>query len=152
MLDRDYPLSGEQLYGLLPHTGDMRLIEQVTTWNEHKIKCQTRTHLSTTNPLRRNHQLASIHAAEYGAQAMALHGGLLAQKSGQSQSGGYLVSLRGVKLHTQRSDRLDATLVVQATQLLADSGNMLYDFVLKSENSLIAEGRAAVIVDSEENQ
>lgn len=150
MLDR--PLEGDDLYHLLPHAGDMQLIEQVIDWDETEIDCRTQTHLNPANPLRRNNQLSAVHAAEYGAQAMALHGGLLAQKSGEKQPGGYLVSLRGVKLHTQRLDALAAPLTVQATQLLADTGNMLYDFVLKSGNSLVAEGRAAVIVHAEENQ
>ncbi|MCG8043431.1 MAG: phosphotransferase, partial [Candidatus Thiodiazotropha endolucinida] len=97
-------------------------------------------------------QLSAVHAAEYGAQTMALHGGLLARQSGQQQPGGYLVSLRGVKLHIRQLNELDAPLQIQATQLLADRGNMLYDFVLKTESVLVAEGRAAVIVHSEENQ
>jgi predicted hotdog family 3-hydroxylacyl-ACP dehydratase len=148
----DCPLEGDDLYTLLPHSGDMRLIEQVIDWSETKIDCLTETHLNPANPLRRNNQLSAVHAAEYGAQAMALHGGLLAQKSGEKQPGGYLVSLRGVKLHTQRLDALAAPLAIQATQLLADTGNMLYDFVLKSGSNLVAEGRAAVIVNSEEAQ
>jgi predicted hotdog family 3-hydroxylacyl-ACP dehydratase len=145
-------LEGENLYALLPHAGKMRLIDKVTQWDEKQIKCHTLTHLNQTNPLRENGQLCAVHAAEYGAQAMALHGGLLAQQAGQNQPGGYLVSLRGVKLLVQRLDTLDGPLVIQATQLLADAGNMLYDFALRTEHCLIAEGRAAVIVHAEENQ
>jgi predicted hotdog family 3-hydroxylacyl-ACP dehydratase len=150
MLDK--PIEGAELYSLLPHAGDMRLIDQVIDWDETQIHCQTSTHQSPSNPLYSNGQLAAVHAAEYGAQTMALHGGLLAKQSGQQQPGGYLVSLRGVKLHSRHLHDLGAPLTIQATQLLADSGNMLYDFVLKSESTLIAEGRAAVIVHTEENQ
>ena len=146
----DQPLEGHALYRLLPHSGDMRLIDKVTHWDETQIACLTNSHLNPSNPLRGNDQLSAVHAAEYGAQAMALHGGLLAQKAGQRQPGGYLVSLRGVKLHTARLDNLDAVLAIEATQLLADEGNMLYDFTLRIEKTVIAEGRAAVIVHSEE--
>ncbi|MCG7900732.1 MAG: phosphotransferase [Candidatus Thiodiazotropha weberae] len=145
-------LEGDELYTLLPHGGDMRLIEKVVDWDETKIQCQTSSHRNSDNPLRSNGRLSAVHAAEYGAQTMALHGGLLARQSGQQQPGGYLVSLRGVKLHIRYLDELDAPLQIQATQLLADSGNMLYDFVLKTESVLVAEGRAAVIVHSEQNQ
>ncbi|MCG8488794.1 MAG: hypothetical protein MI756_15070 [Chromatiales bacterium] len=150
MLERS--LEGAELYNLLPHAGAMRLIEKVIDWDETQIRCQTSSHRNRDNPLRSNGQLSAVHAAEYGAQTMALHGGLLAKQSGERQPGGYLVSLRGVKLHTRYLDQLDAPLNIQATQLLADSGNMLYDFVLKTESTLVAEGRAAVIVHSEENQ
>ncbi|MCG7989140.1 MAG: hypothetical protein JAY80_17465 [Candidatus Thiodiazotropha lotti] len=145
-------LEGEELYNLLPHAGDMRLIDKVVDWDETRIQCQTSSHRNSNHPLRSNGQLSAVHAAEYGAQTMALHGGLLARQSGEQQPGGYLVSLRGVKLHIRYLDELDAPLQIQATQLLADSGNMLYDFVLKTESVLVAEGRAAVIVHSEENQ
>ncbi|MCG7929518.1 MAG: phosphotransferase [Candidatus Thiodiazotropha lotti] len=145
-------LEGDELYTLLPHGGDMRLIEKVVDWDETKIQCQTSSHRNSDNPLRSNGRLSAVHAAEYGAQTMALHGGLLARQSGQQQPGGYLVSLRGVKLHIRYLDELDAPLQIQATQLLADSGNMLYDFVLKTESVLVAEGRAAVIVHSEQNR
>jgi predicted hotdog family 3-hydroxylacyl-ACP dehydratase len=149
---RERSLEGAELYDLLPHAGDMRLIDKVIDWDENHIKCQTSSHRNSTNPLLNDGALSAVHAAEYGAQTMALHGGLLAKQSGNQQPGGYLVSLRGVKLHVQRLDQLDAPLNIQATQLLAGSGNMLYDFVLKTESCLVAEGRAAVIVDSEENQ
>ncbi|MCG7982811.1 MAG: hypothetical protein JAY90_08675 [Candidatus Thiodiazotropha lotti] len=145
-------LEGEELYNLLPHAGDMRLIDKVVDWDETRIQCQTSSHRNSNHPLRSNGQLSAVHAAEYGAQTMALHGGLLARQSGEQQPGGYLVSLRGVKLHIRYLHELDAPLQIQATQLLADSGNMLYDFVLKTESVLVAEGRAAVIVHSEENQ
>ncbi|MES9942063.1 MAG: hypothetical protein ABW104_12405 [Candidatus Thiodiazotropha sp. 6PLUC2] len=147
-----HPIEGEELYTLLPHSGEMRLIEKVVDWSEREIDCRTQTHLMQSNPLRSNNQLSAVHAAEYGAQAMALHGGLLARKSGETQPGGYLVSLRGVKLHTQRLDILDGPLIVEAKQLLADSGNMLYDFALRTERTPVAEGRAAVIVHSEKSQ
>ncbi|MEW8625433.1 MAG: hypothetical protein AB2551_06760 [Candidatus Thiodiazotropha sp.] len=150
MLER--PLEGAELYNLLPHAGTMRLIDKVIDWDETQIQCQTSSHRNGDNPLRRNGQLSAVHAAEYGAQTMALHGGLLARQSGEQQPGGYLVSLRGVKLHIRNLDELDAPLNIRAIQLLADSGNMLYDFVLKTESTLVAEGRAAVIVHSEENQ
>ncbi|RLW63756.1 MAG: hypothetical protein B6D73_13215 [gamma proteobacterium symbiont of Stewartia floridana] len=146
------PLEGAELYNLLPHAGSMRLIDKVIDWDQSQIQCQTSSHCHADNPLRNNGQLSAVHAAEYGAQTMALHGGLLARQSGQQQPGGYLVSLRGVKLHVRQLNELDAPLQIQATQLLADRGNMLYDFVLKTESVLVAEGRAAVIVHSEENQ
>ncbi len=143
-------LSGPELYRLLPHAGDMCLLQEVLDWDAQQIVCRTHTHRDPSHPLRCATGLAAIHAAEYGAQAMALHGGLQAQAQGQSNPGGYLVSLRGVKLHRDRLDDLDEPLTVEARQLLADAGNMLYDFTVRTHTAVIAEGRAAVIVNSEE--
>ncbi|MET0089452.1 MAG: hypothetical protein ABW068_05410 [Candidatus Thiodiazotropha sp.] len=143
-------LSGPDLYRLLPHAGDMCLLQEVLDWESQHIVCRTQTHRDPSHPLRSASGLASIHAAEYGAQAMALHGGLQAQAHGQTNPGGYLVSLRGVKLHRNRLDDLEEALTVEARQLLADAGNMLYDFTVRTDTAVIAEGRAAVIVNSEE--
>ncbi|MEJ2403844.1 MAG: hypothetical protein P8171_06070 [Candidatus Thiodiazotropha sp.] len=143
-------LSGPDLYQLLPHTGTMCLLQEVLDWDAQQIVCRTATHRNPTHPLRTPAGLASIHAAEYGAQAMALHGGLQARAEGKTNPGGYLVSLRGVKLHRGRLDDLDEPLTVEAHQLLADAGNMLYDFTVKTDTTVIAEGRAAVIVESGE--
>jgi predicted hotdog family 3-hydroxylacyl-ACP dehydratase len=128
----------------------MCLIDHIIEWDMKHIICQTSSHLVPDHPLRSNGQLSSIHAAEYGAQAMALHGGLLAHQDGKCMRGGYLVSLRGVKLLTPRLDTLKSFMVITANQLLANEGNMLYDFSLRAETGVIAKGRAAVIVNSEE--
>ncbi|MCU7924279.1 MAG: 3-hydroxylacyl-ACP dehydratase [Candidatus Thiodiazotropha sp. (ex Dulcina madagascariensis)] len=143
-------VEGEALQRLLPHSGSMCLIDQVIRCDETSIECLSESHTKEDNPLREGDRLSAIHAAEYAAQAMALHGGLLAQRTGQRQPGGYLVSLRGVTLHASRLDTLGSTLVIQAKQLLADSGNMLYDFTVSTDKMPVAEGRAAVIVYTEE--
>ncbi|MET0065867.1 MAG: hypothetical protein ABW076_05935 [Candidatus Thiodiazotropha sp.] len=143
-------VSGPDLYRLLPHAENMCLLEEVLEWDPQQIVCRTTTHRNAHHPLRSQAGLAGIHAAEYGAQAMALHGGLQAQAQGVSNPGGYLVSLRGVKLHRHRFDDLPEPLIVEARQLLADTGNMLYDFTVKTDTTAIAEGRAAVIVNPEE--
>ncbi|MCU7906275.1 MAG: 3-hydroxylacyl-ACP dehydratase [Candidatus Thiodiazotropha sp. (ex Epidulcina cf. delphinae)] len=148
MLERK--LEGRELHQLLPHTGSMCLIDQVIRCDETTIECLSESHTKGDNPLRNDDQLSAVHAAEYAAQAMALHGGLLAQRTGQRQPGGYLVSLRGVTLHASRLDTLHSTLVIHATQLLADRGNMLYHFTVSTNEMPVAEGRAAVIVHAEE--
>jgi predicted hotdog family 3-hydroxylacyl-ACP dehydratase len=142
-------LRREEICALMPHEGKMCLIEKLLEWDDDQLICSTESHMRQDNPLRSNQRLNAIHAAEYGAQAMALHGGLLARQSGASPMAGFLVSLRGVKLHRQRLDDTTHSMIIRATKLLADSGNLLYDFQLTINDIPVAEGNAAVMAQRE---
>ena len=62
---------------LVPHAGDMCLLERIVSANESRDRRARRLRIARpTNPLRRDGRLAALHLAEYGAQAMAVHGGL----------------------------------------------------------------------------
>ena len=95
MNDRD-PLPA--IRDLLPHAGLMCLLEEVVDWDDAQVLLATRTHLRADNPLRRAGRLDMLHLCEYGAQAMAVHGGLLAHREGRRAAPGLLVSLRDVRL------------------------------------------------------
>ena len=56
---------------LLPHAGTAVMIERVVSWDEAGIVTATTRHRAADNPLRRDGRLASVHLAEFGAQAMA---------------------------------------------------------------------------------
>jgi len=90
--------------------------------------------------------LRAVHLCEYGAQAMAVHGGLLAQRNGEVAAPGLLVSLRGVKLHAARVDELPGDLDVRAEKLLDAGSSWQYAFRVEHAGLLLAEGRAVVIV------
>ena len=64
---------------LIPHSGLMCLLDEVTQWDDRSITCITNTHRDPANPLRRDGRLSALHAFEYGAQAAAVHGGLRAR-------------------------------------------------------------------------
>ncbi len=142
-------LNREEICALMPHAGKMCLIEKLLEWDDDRLVCSTESHMRSDNPLRSKQRLNAIHAAEYGAQAMALHGGLLAKQSGASPMAGFLVSLRGVKLHRQRLDDTEHPMIIRATKLLADNGNLLYDFQLTINEIPVAEGNAAVMAQRE---
>jgi predicted hotdog family 3-hydroxylacyl-ACP dehydratase len=86
-----------------------------------------------------------LNLCEYGAQAMAVHGGLLAQRDGNTAAPGLLVSLREVKLHVARIDDLPGDLDVCAQRLLAGVEAMQYAFRVEHAGVVLAEGRAAVM-------
>jgi predicted hotdog family 3-hydroxylacyl-ACP dehydratase len=131
---------------LIPHAGSMCLLDAVLAWDEQTIHAISAGHTRADNPLRGPQGLHAMHLAEYGAQAMAVHGGLLARAKGaQAARPGRLVSLRDVNLFEEYVDRLDGQLDVHAECLYADDGGAQYAFRVEHHGRLLASGRAAVI-------
>ena len=134
-LDRD------TLCALIPHAGKMCLLERVERWDEKNIVCTTLSHRSPDNPLRLHDNLAAIHALEYAAQAMAVHGGLIARSEGKRLTGGLLVAVRHARFHIDRLDRVEGPLTIVATRLIASDANQIYQTEVSAANLLIAEAR-----------
>ena len=130
---------------LIPHQGEMSLLDRVARWDAVGIVAVTGTHRSPAHPLRSHGQLRAVHLCEYGAQAAALHGGLVARAAGGSAAPGYLVSLRDVTLHCQRIDDLPGELTIQAELLLQDSGSWQYRFTADHAGTCLAAGRLAIM-------
>jgi predicted hotdog family 3-hydroxylacyl-ACP dehydratase len=134
------------LSALLPHAGSMCLLERLVEWDERHVVLETATHRSPENPLRSNGRLRALHLCEYGAQAMAVHGGLRGTVSGVTPKPGMLVSLRAVKFACDYIDDLPGELRVEAECLQADTASLQYSFRVRHGETLLAEGRAAVVL------
>jgi len=131
---------------LIPHAGTMCLLDGVLSWDERTIHAISASHSRMDNPLRSAAGLHAIHLAEYGAQAMAVHGALLARTQGVAAARpGMLVSLRDVQLGAEYVDRLDGRLDVRAECLHADHGGAQYRFRVEHAGCLLASGCATVI-------
>ena len=131
---------------LIPHQGSMCLLERIVAWDHERIVLETSTHRSAANPLRVAGRLRAVHLCEYGAQAMAVHGALVARAAGESARPGMLVSLRSVTLSRDYIDDLSGPLVVEARCLQASSASQQYSFRITHADQLLAEGRAAVML------
>ena len=138
-------LGRDRIALLIPHGGSMCLIDEVLSWDARRIHCRSRTHLDASNPLRRDGRLAALHLIEYGAQTMAIHGGLDAQSRGETAAPGLLVSAREVQLHVSRLDDLSGALELHAEQQLANANGWLYAFHALCGERLLASGRLAVM-------
>ena len=131
---------------LIPHAGSMCLLDGILSWDERTIHAISASHADRDNPLRSAAGLHAIHLAEYGAQAMAVHGALLAREQGaDSARPGMLVSLRDVQLATEYVDTLGGRLDVRAECLHADHGGAQYVFRVEHAGRLLVSGRATVI-------
>lgn len=131
---------------LIPHAGTMCLLDAVQAWDDTTIHAISASHARAGNPLRSAAGLHSVHLAEYGAQAMAVHGALRARERGvETARPGMLVSLRDVQLTDEFVDALDGHLDVHAECLYADESGAQYSFHIEHRGRLLASGRAAVI-------
>ena len=134
---------------LMPHRGAMCLLDEIVAWDERRIAARAHSHRRPGNPLRRDGMLHAVHLCEYAAQAMAVHGGLLARREGRVAAPGFLVSLRAVRLHVARFDDLPGPLDVHAEKLLDGGGSWQYVFHVEHGGVPLAEGRAAIIAQSD---
>ena len=138
----------EELCSLIPHSFNMCLLDRIESWDENNIVCFSNSHLSKTNPLRREDSLSSVHLLEYAAQAMAVHGGLHDREQAIQMTEGYLAALRDVNIELCDIDTIQNELKIEATKILSQGGNMIYSFKVLSAGSALASGRATVVAIS----
>jgi predicted hotdog family 3-hydroxylacyl-ACP dehydratase len=131
----------EAIAALLPHAGAMCLLESVVAHGGQSIQCVARSHRDLDNPLRRDGRLAALHLAEYAAQAMAVHGALVA---GGRARPGLLAALRDIRLHAAFIDDVDAELFIDATRRVVQNDGSLYEFHVHAGGRLLAEGRISI--------
>ena len=89
----------------------MCLLDCVETWDEERIHCRASSHRAMDNPLRVCERLGTACGIEYAAQAMAVHGALLASPASVSAAGQSLLDGR-------------ATVVLDADALTSASGKL----------------------------
>lgn len=131
----------------IPHQGDMCLLDAVLEWSDSVIVCRATSHIDPVNPLRAEGRLGAAAGIEYAAQAMAVHGALIAGDDAPPRQG-YLTSVRSVSLHVARLDDLAGALAVRAERLSGDGNHILYQFSLAHAGGCLLEGRAAVMLDA----
>ena len=141
-MHRTLPIKKIHFQDLIPHEGSMVLIDQVDDWDLNKISCSSRSHLLSNNPLIVNNSLSSIHLIEYGAQAMAIHRGLLTGESLQ----GFLAAVRDAKFFIDNLDNVHGALYIQAIFELKINDNVVYTINVTDENNApLLEARASVV-------
>jgi predicted hotdog family 3-hydroxylacyl-ACP dehydratase len=138
----------DEIATLIPHQGAMCLWDEVVDWDAGRIRLRAHNHRDAGHPLRSDGQLRAVHLCEYGAQAMAVHGGLRARADGGAAKPGVLVALRGVSLHVARIDDLPDALECEAEALIEGEGSQQYAFRITHAGLLLAEGRAAVVLQA----
>ncbi|HEY6514911.1 MAG TPA: hypothetical protein VIY50_02120 [Steroidobacteraceae bacterium] len=138
-------LDREWIESHIPHRGRMCLLDEVLSWDEARISCRATSHRLGDNPLRAHGRLGAACGVEYAAQAMAVHGAIMAQMAGTQARGGLLTSVRNLVLRVGRLDALEADLIASAARLAGDEGSTLYEFTLSSRGHELLSGRASIV-------
>lgn len=138
----------DRIEAMIPHKGGMCLWDEVVEWDARRIALRADNHRDATHPLRSHDRLRAVHLCEYGAQAMAVHGGLRASARGGAANPGLLVALRGVQLHVSYIDELSGALECEAEVLAEGEGSQQYAFRISHAGAVLAEGRAAVMLQA----
>lgn len=137
---------------LIPHSGPMCLLSGLLQWDAQHIVCSADNHRDAHHPLRTHSGLLASAVIEYAAQAMALHGALIGRASGQEVRPGYLASVRGAQLRVLSLHDLPPAqpdeLQIEATRQAGDARQILYAFAVHHAGRLLAEGRAAVVLNT----
>ncbi len=145
----------------IPHHGRMCLLDEVIAWSAVRVSCRSNTHREADNPLRACGRLGIACGIEYAAQAMAVHGALVAGgapaagadlDNGAPLAGapaaGFLAAVRNVRFHALRLDDVQGDLICDAVRMAGDATTALYEFELRSEAALLLRGRATVVFDA----
>jgi predicted hotdog family 3-hydroxylacyl-ACP dehydratase len=140
------PIDKRKIRTLIPHSGLMCLLDSVIEWDDRSIVCISDTHRDPVNPLRRGGRLSALHAFEYGAQAVAVHGGLRARLAGVTAPPGYLAALRDARLQVTRLDNVASPLQICAYRLFGDAANAVYECRVSAGDVLLAEGRITIML------
>jgi len=129
----------------IPHQGSMCLLDAVEEWNEAEIVCRASSHRLTDNPLRAAGGLGIATGIEYAAQAMAVHGALLAGDD-ETPTVGFLTSVRDVRWQRPRLDDVVGDLMVHAERISGNDVNILYRFDIQAAGAMLLCGRASVML------
>ena len=132
-----------EIEALIPHGGTMVLLDRVVAHDEKSILCRTMSHRRADNPLRRERRLPTVAGAEFGAQAAAVHGALLAKGPMRP---GRIVLLRAMRWTRRFLDDVQAPIEVRAESLRRDADNIAYGFVLTAEGDELLHGECGIIL------
>ena len=146
-------LNKTEIAARIPHSGPMCLLDRVLSWNNETIICEANNHRDINHPLARDGVLDAMAAIEYAAQAMAVHGALIAENSAliaasDAPKMGYLASVRDVTCAIPFLHELNSPLRIEATRLIGEETRVLYEFKVSAGEQRCAEGRAAVVLDA----
>ncbi len=129
----------------IPHHGRMCLLDEVVSWSSERICCRSGGHRAADHPLRAHGRLGVACGIEIAAQAMAVHGALIADGPDAKPPAGFLASVRGVRLHVARLDDVQSDLICDALRIAGDQGTTLYEFEVRSATIPLLSGRATVL-------
>ena len=145
------PVTKAQIVTLVPHAGNMCLIDEVITWNDTHIECMACLSAQSYHPLCLDGELSVIHLLEYGAQAMAVHAGLLRHNTPHNDRHstpvpGFLAAIRDARFFIESLHGCDHELHIQAYALIHSANGVVYELTIADDqHTLLVQARTTVI-------
>jgi predicted hotdog family 3-hydroxylacyl-ACP dehydratase len=130
----------------------MCLLDEVLAWDPTQIRCRSASHRAPDNPLRARGRLGAACAIEYAAQAMALHGALVASGNEDEARAGFLASVRAVRFAVLAIDDVPGDLICEATRVAGDRSTVVYAFKIQGATrpsgdlEILVSGRATIAI------
>lgn len=152
-------LSRPDIEQRIPHGGAMCLLDHVEYWNHDDIECHAG--LAADHPLKRDGRWPTTALVEFAAQAMAMHGALLAhpatEPTGDASSPaprapqGFIAGLRSIRFEDRWVPEHVKRLRIDVHRESGDDLQVLYSFnvgcVDRAGPQELASGRAIVVLD-----
>lgn len=138
---------------LIPHAGSMCLLDAIGTYDQQHIVCRASSHRAVHNPLRHADQLSVQAGIEYAAQAVAVHGSLLARQHSPQAAprSGMIAVLTDVQWQVERLDTLTEDLLVFAERLAELPQGLQYRFALHAAERELLCGEMIIALQTAES-
>ena len=130
----------------VPHAGAMCLLDTVLDWDSQIIECEA-AEPGPSHPLARASRLPAIAAAEYAAQATAVHGALLDGVADARP--GMLAKLTGLELGADPVPAAGGRLAIHCELLGRTDAGSQYGFLFCNARGLLARGRLIIATRAE---
>jgi predicted hotdog family 3-hydroxylacyl-ACP dehydratase len=141
-----FPIQSTDVARLIPHSGDMMLLDTVEEAGPEHIVATARSHLSPTNPLRGEAGLGASAAMEYAAQAMAAHAALTGQDGPPRR--GFIVVASGIRWTSPRLDTAGPVLRIEARRTASVGDGAQYSFEVTDRGAVSVTGTLTLSLES----
>ena len=136
------PLRSKDIAELIPHTGNMVLLDEINQWDNNSITATAFSKAPHDNPLLEesdNYRFDSMLLIEYGAQAAAVHAALLSSGLGE-QRPAYIGAVKNVAI-TQPNLDPTLTITINASMLLANANGAIYDIECQQNQTTVISAK-----------
>ena len=141
------PIHRDRIHELIPHAGNMCLLDRVVAYDDSAIECAAVSHRDSGNPLRHRGILPIHTGIEYCAQAIAIHGQLTSAGPSGTPRRGFLAVIMNTEWTVERLDDCVGELNVFAVKQVALQQGVTYTFELKHQGHTLLKGQTVVALE-----
>ncbi len=130
---------------LIPHQGNMCLIDEVLRWDAQCIHAKSTTLHQRFNPLLHNGELHCVVLVEYAAQVAAVHAALAG--TGMNRERAAVVgAVKQLQLHTPLVSPVLTEITLEAHCILNNSDGAIYQLAALGEGEVLMQARVVLVL------